>query len=143
MEEQATAAIDLMELRQLTAKVVAAYVGNNAVPVAELPGLVSSVHGTLRRLMEPKATQSEPETLAPAVPIRRSVHDNYIVCLECGQKLKMLKRHLKADHGMAPDDYRIKWKLPTDYPMVAPSYARARSDMAVEMGLGRKGPGRD
>lgn len=137
-------AADPSELRRLTAKIVSSYVGSNMLPVNELPSVVSSVHDTLRRLADPQsASPVRNEPLTPAVPVRKSVHDDYMVCLECGQKLKMLKRHLKADHGVSPDEYRSKWSLPVDYPMVAPSYARARSDMAMRMGLGRKGGERE
>ena len=131
--------IDPSQLRQLTAKVVSAFVGHNSVAVSDLPGLVSSVYATLTRLADPRTAQPPAaEPAAPAVPVRKSVHADFIVCLECGQKLKMLKRHLKADHDVSPEEYRARWNLPPEYPMVAPNYARARSDMAVKMGLGRK-----
>ncbi len=119
------------ELLELTTKVVAAHVANNAMPAADLPGLIATVHETLATLgPEPKPT--------PAVPIKQSVKPEYIVCLDDGKKLKMLKRHLKATYNMTPDDYRKRWGLPSDYPMVAPNYAATRSKLAKKIGLGRK-----
>ena len=124
------------ELLELTSEIVAAHVSNNPVPLGELPGLIETVFGTLSTLSKPPA---EPEVeLKPAVPIKRSVQDDYITCLEDGKKLKMLKRHLKTAYDMTPEDYRAKWGLPHDYPMVAPSYARKRQQLAKKIGLGRK-----
>ncbi|MBI1208438.1 MAG: MucR family transcriptional regulator [Azospirillum sp.] len=123
------------ELRQLTAQVVTAYVGNNAVSAPDLPTVISAVHAAFSRLGDPMPQEEAP---APAVPIRKSVHPDYIICLECGQKLKMLKRHLKTDHGMSPDEYRTKWGLPGEYPIVAPGYAKQRSELAIKSGLGRR-----
>lgn len=119
----------------LTADIVAAHVSNNSVSVGDLPQLIANVHQALNGL----GTQ-EPETpkLEPAVPIRASVKPDYIVCLEDGKKLKMLKRHLMTRYQMTPDDYRAKWGLPADYPMVAPSYAATRKELALKIGLGRK-----
>ncbi|TKT79979.1 MucR family transcriptional regulator [Aquamicrobium sp. LC103] len=123
---------------ELTADIVSAYVSNNPVPAAELPALIESIHGTLRALAgAAPAGDSEPFQ-KPAVPIKKSVHDDYIICLEDGKKFKSLKRHLTTYYGMTPDDYRAKWGLPRDYPMVAPGYAAVRSEMAKKMGLGRK-----
>ncbi len=119
----------------LTADIVAAHVSNNTVAVSDLPVLIANVHGALSGLSGPAAVpQAPPE---PAVPIRSSVKRDYIVCLEDGKKLKMLKRHLMTHYGMTPDDYRAKWGLPGDYPMVAPSYAETRRDLAKAIGLGR------
>lgn len=129
--------IDQTELQSLTAKVVAAYVGNNSVPVHDLPTLINSVQAAFRNLGEEKPPQAKAE-LVPAVAIKKSVTPEYIVCLEDGKKLKMLKRHLKTVYDMTPDDYRAKWGLPAEYPMVAPNYAKARSEMATKLGLGRK-----
>ncbi|HYG90543.1 MAG TPA: MucR family transcriptional regulator [Azospirillum sp.] len=129
--------IEPSELQALTAKVVAAYVGNNPVPVIDLPALISSVQAAFRGLGEEKAAPQKTEQ-APAVPIKKSVTPDYIVCLEDGKKLKMLKRHLKTVYDLSPDEYRAKWNLPPDYPMVAPNYAKARSEMATKLGLGRK-----
>ena len=119
----------------LTADIVAAHVSNNTVAVSDLPTLISNVHGALAGLDGPGA---KPEVvLEPAVPIRNSVKRDYIVCLDDGKKLKMLKRHLMTHYGMTPDDYRAKWGLPADYPMVAPAYAEQRRDLAKAIGLGR------
>jgi len=124
------------ELMALTAEIVSAHVSNNAVPSAELPGLIETVYSTLAGLGAP---QQEPEVeLKPAVPIKKSVTDDYIVCLEDGKKLKMLKRHLKTAYNMTPEEYRAKWGLSPDYPMVAPSYAAKRQQLAKKIGLGRK-----
>ncbi|OYD85289.1 MucR family transcriptional regulator [Azospirillum brasilense] len=129
--------IEASELQALTAKVVAAYVGNNTVPVADLPALILNVQAAFNGLAEEKTAPAKAE-LVPAVPIKKSVTPEYIVCLEDGKKLKMLKRHLKTVYDMSPDDYRAKWNLPAEYPMVAPNYAKARSEMATKLGLGRK-----
>jgi len=122
---------------ELTAEVVCAYVANNPVPVAELPSLIESVYRTMAALST-GAQVAEPETpQKPAVNPKKSVFDDHIVCLEDGKKFKSMRRHLMK-LGLTPDDYRAKWNLPNDYPMVAPSYAKARSEMAKSMGLGRK-----
>ena len=124
------------DLLELTSDIVAAHVSNNPVPLGELPGLIETVFGTLSGLSQPPA---EPEVeLKPAVSIKKSITDDYIICLEDGKKLKMLKRHLKTAYGMTPEDYRAKWSLPHDYPMVAPSYAKKRQQLAKKIGLGRK-----
>jgi predicted transcriptional regulator len=119
----------------LTADIVAAHVSNNTVAVSDLPVLISNVHGALSGLSGPTAAPQAP--LEPAVPIRNSVKRDFIVCLEDGKKLKMLKRHLMTHYGMTPDDYRTKWGLAADYPMVAPAYAEQRRDLAKAIGLGR------
>ncbi|MCW2240631.1 MucR family transcriptional regulator [Azospirillum canadense] len=123
-------------LKEMTTKVVTAYVGNNAVLATDLPALINGVYGALTNLGKPVAP-TEP-VKAPAVPIKKSVTPDYIICLEDGKKLKMLKRHLHSVYGLSPDEYRAKWGLPHDYPMVAPHYAQARSAMALKIGLGRK-----
>jgi len=130
--------VDHNELVQLTADIVSAYVSNNQVEFSELGKLIEEVHGALRRAPNGKA-EPEPEPREPAVPIRKSVTPDYIVSLEDGRKFKSLKRHLKNTYGLTPDEYRAKWGLPRDYPMVAPNYAKARSELAKSMGLGRKG----
>lgn len=122
---------------ELTADLVSAYVSNNPVPVSDLPALIAQVHESLKNLGT-QAEQPEPEKLTPAVPVRRSVTNDHIVCLEDGKTFKSLKRHLSTHHGLTPEEYRAKWNLPADYPMVAPGYAAARSQLAKEMGLGRK-----
>ena len=127
-----------IELLQKTTQIVAAYVSRNVVPVSDLPTLISTVHQSLATLGQPQATAETPADLKPAVPVKKSVTPDYIVCLEDGKKLKMLKRHLKSSYGLSPDEYRTKWGLPSDYPMVAPNYAKARSEMAVKIGLGKR-----
>jgi predicted transcriptional regulator len=124
-------------LIELTADVVAAYVSNNPVPVSELPTLIADVHSALGRVgAAPDAAAAEKPK--PAVNPKRSVHDDYIVCLEDGKKFKSLKRHLMTHYNMTPEQYREKWGLEASYPMVAPNYAAARSELAKTMGLGRK-----
>ena len=118
----------------LTADIVAAHVSNNSVAVSDLPVLISNVHSALAGLSGAHAPVVAPE---PAVPIRNSIKRDFIVCLEDGKKLKMLKRHLMTHYGMTPDDYRAKWGLAADYPMVAPAYAEQRRDLAKAIGLGR------
>ncbi|MGX5845298.1 MucR family transcriptional regulator [Mesorhizobium sp. ArgA1] len=124
-------------LIELTADVVSAYVSNNPVPVGELPALIGQVHAALKGTAGGVAPD-KPEALKPAVPIKKSVTPDFIICLEDGKKFKSLKRHLSTDYGLTPDEYRAKWGLPADYPMVAPNYAAARSALAKTMGLGRK-----
>lgn len=124
------------ELLALTSDIVSAHVSNNPVPLGELPGLIETVFGTLSTLSQPAA---EPQVeLKPAVPVKRSITDDYIICLEDGKKLKMLKRHLKTAYDLTPEEYRAKWGLPHDYPMVAPNYAKKRQQLAKKIGLGRK-----
>jgi predicted transcriptional regulator len=125
-------------LVRLTAGVVTAYVGNNQLERAQIPELIASVMDGLRQAGGPKAEPVAEEKLVPAVPIKKSVTDDFIVCLEDGKEFKSLKRHLLSKYAMTPEEYRAKWKLPADYPMVAPNYAAARSRLALEMGLGRK-----
>jgi predicted transcriptional regulator len=118
---------------ELVSKIVVAYVSNNSVPTNGLPGLIGSVHNALSHTEEKRVQSRE-----PAVPIRTSVKPDYVVCLEDGKKLKMLKRHLRTAFDLSPKDYRRKWGLPQDYPMVAPKYAKQRSELAKKIGLGRK-----
>jgi len=121
----------------LTSNIVAAYVANNPVPRSDLPALILDVHSAIERLRSggSATTDSRP---TPAVPIKRSVTPEYIVCLEDGKKFKSLKRHLATQYGMTPDEYRARWDLASTYPMVAPAYAATRSALAKSMGLGRK-----
>lgn len=128
-------------LIELTADVVAAYVSNNPVPAADLPALIADIHAALGRVGG-TVEQVPVEKQKPAVNPKRSVHDEYIVCLEDGKKFKSLKRHLMTHYGMTPDQYREKWGLDPSYPMVAPNYAAARSQLAKKMGLGRKRKGK-
>lgn len=122
---------------ELAADIVSAYVSNNSVPAADLPGLINQVHGALQTTAG-GAQEPEPEPLKPAVPLKRSVTPDYIVCLEDGKKFKSLKRHLRTHYNMTPEEYRDKWGLAADYPMVAPNYATARSQLAKKMGLGQQ-----
>ncbi|WOE76088.1 MucR family transcriptional regulator [Alterisphingorhabdus coralli] len=121
----------------LTSDIVAAHVSNNSVAVSDLPVLISNVHEALSGLSgaEKEAEEVRPE---PAVSVRASIKPDYIVCLEDGKKLKMLKRHLMTHYNMTPEDYRARWNLPADYPMVAPNYAEKRRELAKQIGLGRK-----
>ncbi len=114
-------------------KIVSAFVSNNSVPSSELPDLIKTVHEALRN-----PDQGASSALEPAVPIKRSIRPDYVICLEDGKKLKMLKRHLRTSFNMSPDEYRRKWGLASDYPMVAPKYAARRSELAKIIGLGRK-----
>ena len=129
---------DKAEIIEMTADIVSAYVGNNSVSSSDLPNLIQSVHRALSAVTsgaaEVVATPKE-----PAVPLKRSITPDYLVCLEDGRKFKSLKRHLRTKYDMSPDEYRSKWGLPKDYPMVAPNYAKARSDLAKQMGLGQGG----
>ncbi|MXO71760.1 MucR family transcriptional regulator [Alteraurantiacibacter buctensis] len=119
----------------LTADIITAHVVNNEVDGSALPGLISSVYGALAGLGTPAVVEQKPE---PAVSIRASVKADHIVCLECGQKMKMLKRHLSTDHGLSPDEYKERFGLSADYPLVAPDYAQKRRELAKKIGLGRK-----
>ena len=125
------------ELLALTTEIVASHVSNNTVAVSDLSDLIQQVYGSLSNL-SPAPPQEQQEKPQPAVPIKRSVTPDYIVCLEDGKKLKMLKRHLKTRYDMSPEEYRKRWGLPDDYPMVAPSYANQRSELAKKIGLGTK-----
>ena len=123
-------------LIEMVSDIVSAYVAHNPVPVADLPKLIEKVHGVLTEIEISGGAEEKPD-LKPAVPVRRSVTDDHIVCLEDGKKFKSLKRHLRTRYDMSPDEYREKWGLPADYPMVAPNYAKQRSDLARKMGLGQ------
>lgn len=125
------------ELIRLTASIVSAYVTRNNMPTTDLPGVIASTHAALAGLAgEPAPVAAEPQV--PAVPIRRSVTPDAIICLEDGRAFKTLKRHLSTSYGLTPEMYRTKWNLPADYPMVAPNYAESRSALAKSIGLGRK-----
>ena len=123
------------DLLALTAKIVAAHVSNNSVALGDLAGLIQQVHQALRGIGSNSVMPARPQ---PAVPVKRSVLPDYIVCLEDGKKLKMLKRHLKTAYNLSPEQYRERWGLPPDYPMVAPNYAKQRSQLARDLGLGTK-----
>jgi predicted transcriptional regulator len=123
-------------LIEIVSDIVSAYVAHNPVPVADLPRLIERVHTTLTEIQSGGTVEAKAE-LKPAVPVRKSVTDDHIVCLEDGKKFKSLKRHLRTRYDMSPEEYREKWNLPADYPMVAPNYAKQRSDLARKMGLGQ------
>ncbi|MEL6245661.1 MAG: MucR family transcriptional regulator [Pseudomonadota bacterium] len=124
------------ELIELATDIVSAYVGANSIDASELPTLITKVHGTLKSLADETAPSTD---LKPAVSIKKSVTDEFLICLEDGKKFKSLKRHLRSKYDLSPEEYREKWGLPADYPMVAPSYARQRSELAKKMGLGQGG----
>ena len=138
MSNEHTERISREEMLRMTTNVVSAYVGNNTTATNQLPDLIKTVHSSLNALGEVQAAEAAPK---PAVPVRRSLTPEYLVCLEDGKKLKMLKRYLRTTYDMSPDEYRQKWGLPADYPMVAPNYAKRRSEFAKRIGLGRRGRG--
>ncbi len=122
---------------ELAADIVSAYVSNNSVPASELPALINDVHNALLRV-DSGVAPVVAEALMPAVPTKKSITNDYIICLEDGKKFKSLKRHLRTQYNISPEEYREKWGLPADYPMVAPNYAKARSQLAKQMGLGQQ-----
>ena len=122
---------------ELTAEIVSAYVSNNTVPAGDIPSLINQVHSALSRVSTGQG-ESPAESLKPAVTVKKSITPEYIVCLEDGKKFKSLKRHLRTQYNMTPEQYREKWGLAPDYPMVAPNYAQARSQLAKKMGLGQQ-----
>ncbi|MFM6280612.1 MAG: MucR family transcriptional regulator [Hyphomicrobiales bacterium] len=124
------------ETLELTADIVAAFVSNNSISAADLPALIASVHSALSNIHAPVVSETSP--LTPAVSVKKSITDDYLICLEDGKRFKSLKRHLKASYGMSPDEYRVKWGLPADYPMVAPNYSVSRSNLAKSLGLGQQ-----
>jgi predicted transcriptional regulator len=126
-------------LANLTARVACAYVSGHRLPAAAVPGLVGDIQAALTCALTQAGRQAAPAQL-PAVPVNRSVFDGYLICLEDGRKYRTLKRHLRSAYGMSPEEYRAKWGLPGNYPMVAPSYAASRSAVAKAIGLGRSGP---
>ena len=132
MEEVAKAS-----LVALTANIISAYVSNNAVGREDIPGMIADIHEALSRASQ-RNSNIEREELKPAVPLKKSVHEDYLICLGDGKKFKSLKRHLRTHYNLSPEEYREKWGLPHDYPMVAPNYAAARSHLAKQMGLGTR-----
>ena len=136
MQEELEIAADA-DLVTITATIVAAYVSKNPISSSELPGLIADTHAALSRAAG-RSASSEREDNKPRVAVKKSVMPDYIICLEDGKKFKSLKRHLRTHYNMSPEEYREKWGLPPDYPMVAPNYARARSDLAKKMGLGTR-----
>jgi predicted transcriptional regulator len=127
------------ELLELTTEIVAAHVANNELSASDLPGLIEQVYGALARIASGNAPAAVAERPEPAVSIKKSIAPDYIVCLEDGKKLKMLKRYIKTRYNLTPDEYRARWGLPSDYPMVAPNYAAQRSELAKKIGLGSRG----
>ncbi|HEX2146185.1 MAG TPA: MucR family transcriptional regulator [Pseudorhizobium sp.] len=125
-------------LVELTADIVSAYVSNHVVPMGDLASLITDVHSALNNTSSPAPAAVVAEKPKPPVPIKKSIEEDYLICLEDGQKFKSLKRHLMTHYNMTPEEYREKWGLPADYPMVAPAYAEARSRLAKEMGLGQR-----
>ena len=123
---------------ELTAEIVSAYVSNNSVATGDIPMLISNVHSALSRTAGGRSSDPAPEPLRPAISIRKSITPDYLICLEDGKRFKSLKRHLRTHYDLTPAEYREKWGLASDYPMVAPNYAKARSSLAREMGLGQK-----
>ncbi len=140
MNEKMGDTINRDDKLRMVVDVVAAYLSNNQVATSQIPEVINSVFNSLDSL-ENNQTEPPIETQKPATSIRKSVTPEYIVCLEDGKKLKMLKRHLRTNYNMTPEEYRAKWQLPPDYPMVAPNYAKQRSEFAKSIGLGRKGGG--
>ena len=137
MTENSEDKISELEIVNMTVDITSAYVSNKSVEPDQLPQVIRNVYNTLKSLDEKKETESL-ASRKPAISIRRSITPDYIVCLEDGKKLKMLKRHLRAAYGMTPDEYRARWGLAADYPMVAPNYAITRSKFAKQIGLGKK-----
>jgi len=126
------------DLASLAVQIVAAYVSNNQVPQPDLPRLIGEVHRALAAAMTGQTPRQEPAELKPAVTVRKSLTADFLICLEDGKKFKSLKRHLRTHYNLSPEQYREKWNLPADYPMVAPNYAKARSSLAKRMGLGQR-----
>ena len=137
MTEENTQTVESNDLLRMSVEIVSAYVSNNSIAATQVPDVINTVYGALSSINGQPVSESA-ETQKPAISVRRSVNPDHIVCLEDGKKLKMLKRHLRAAYGMSPDEYRAKWGLPADYPMVAPNYAQQRSAFAKQIGLGRK-----
>jgi predicted transcriptional regulator len=136
MENQTTEQVTAEDILRMTAEVVSAYLSNNILPASQISEVIQTVHTSLNALgaTRPDSLTEPPK---PAVPVKKSITPDYIVCLEDGKKLKMLKRHLRSTYNMTPDEYRTKWGLPAEYPMVAPNYAQQRSEFAKKIGLGR------
>ncbi|WP_374447420.1 MucR family transcriptional regulator [Stella sp.] len=138
MDEERMSSDQHEELLRMTTEVVAAYVSNNELPATQISDVIGAVYTSLKAL-DGAAPEAKAEPLKPAVPVKKSVNPDYLICLEDGKKLKMLKRHLRTTYNMTPEEYRAKWGLAPDYPMVAPNYAAQRSDFAKKIGLGRTG----
>jgi predicted transcriptional regulator len=137
MSENTAEKVSRDDILRMAVDVVAAYVSKNPLPAGQIPEVIHTVYSSLSQI-DNQTPEVKPEAPRPAVPVKKSVTPDYIVCLEDGKKLKMLKRHLRTTYNMTPDEYRAKWGLPPDYPMVAPNYAAQRSDFAKKIGLGKK-----
>lgn len=137
MEDSMNENTEVASYVELAADIVSAYVSNNSVSAGDLPGIINEVHAALIKVSTGGA-EPQAEALKPAVAVKRSITADFIVCLEDGKKFKSLKRHLRTQYNMSPEEYREKWGLPSDYPMVAPNYAAARSELAKRMGLGQQ-----
>jgi predicted transcriptional regulator len=137
MSEENAELMSRDEILRMSVDVVAAYLSNNQLPAGQIPEVIDTVFRSLSGL-DGASAEAKPEPQKPAVPVRRSVNPDFIVCLEDGKKLKMLKRHLRTNYNLTPEEYRAKWNLSPDYPMVAPNYAKQRSEFAKKIGLGRK-----
>ena len=137
MTEEIDQTVASNDLLRMSVEIVSAYVSNNSIAATQVPEVISTVYGALNSINGQTVNESA-ESQKPAISVRRSINPDHIVCLEDGKKLKMLKRHLRAAYGMSPNEYRAKWGLPSDYPMVAPNYALQRSAFAKQIGLGRK-----
>jgi predicted transcriptional regulator len=133
-------AADSDELMRSACRIIAAYVSKNPISASEVPEMIKSIYGTLSVLSGGGQGESPPTNQKPAVPIKKSITPDFIICLEDGKKLKMLKRYLRTRYKMTPDEYRAKWNLPLDYPIVAPNYSTRRSEFAKKIGLGRRKP---
>ena len=138
-EEKPLDSVQSSDIVDLTSEIICSYVANNSIPVDDLPKLIRDIHSTLVTISAPQQSRMlEPQK--PAVPVKRSITPDYLICLEDGQKFKSLKRHLRSKYNLSPEEYRVKWQLPSDYPMVAPNYAAERSKLAMKMKLGQKRP---
>ncbi len=143
MSDQSGSNVSRKDILRMTVRVTAAYLSENALPADRIASVLTDVHDSISRIAGAEQLQIEKPSRRPAVSVAKSVAPNYIVCLEDGRRMKMLKRHLKAAYGLTPEEYRQRWNLPSDYPMVAPRYAQQRSQFAKKMGLGKSRAGAD
>lgn len=143
MSDQSGSNVSRKDILRMTVRVTAAYLGQNTLPAERIASVLTDVHDSISRIAGTEQPQIEKPSRRPAVSVAKSVAPNYIVCLEDGRRMKMLKRHLKAAYGLTPEEYRQRWNLPSDYPMVAPRYAQQRSQFAKKMGLGKSRAGAD
>lgn len=143
MSDQSGSNVSRKDILRMAVRVTAAYLGQNTLPAERIASVLADVHDSISRIAGAEQLQIEKPSRRPAVSVTKSVAPNYIVCLEDGRRMKMLKRHLKAAYGLTPEEYRQRWNLPSDYPMVAPRYAQQRSQFAKKMGLGKSRAGAD